>query len=109
MDEKVKEYIEKQKSPKKEICKKLHRIILKTFPKIEDKMKLGVPMYGDKYYVVALKSHVNLGFSIKGLTKEQIELFDGGGKTTKVIKIETLKDIDEKRIVKLLKMIKEKI
>jgi hypothetical protein len=34
-------------------------------------MKWGVPAYGDrKYYIVALKDHVNLGFSLKGLTKD---------------------------------------
>ena len=105
MDEKIREYIDKQKSPQKEICKKLHSIIIKTFPSINNKMKLGVPMYEDKYYIVALKDHVNLGFSMKGLTKEQIGLFSGSGKTMKVIEINSLKDIDQKKIIKLLKMI----
>ncbi|MCW8965535.1 MAG: DUF1801 domain-containing protein [Candidatus Pacearchaeota archaeon] len=107
MNEKVKEYFEKQKSPQKEICTKLHKIIVKTFPKIKDSMKLGVPMYENKYYIVALKDHVNLGFSTKGLTKDQIALFDGGGKTTKHIEIKSLKDIDQKKIIKLLKMVKK--
>jgi uncharacterized protein YdhG (YjbR/CyaY superfamily) len=78
MDVQVKAYIEKQKSPLKEICKKLHKIITKTFPGIEDELKWGVPAFNNrKYYIVALKDHVNLGFSKKGLTKKQIELFDG--------------------------------
>ena len=42
MDKKVSEYIEKQKSPHKEICKKLHKIIAKTFPSIKDEM--GSPL-----------------------------------------------------------------
>jgi hypothetical protein len=68
-----------------------------------------VPAYGNvKYYIVALKDHVNLGFSSKGLTKEDIALFDGGGNTTKHIEIASLKDIDKKRIVSLLKLVDEK-
>jgi hypothetical protein len=105
MDKRVKEYIEKQKSPQKEICLKLREIILKTFPDIKEEMKWGVPTFsGGKFYIGALKEHVNLGFSINGLTKEEIALFEGGGKTMRHIKIRTLKDVDEKRIVKLLKI-----
>lgn len=108
MDKKVGEYIEKQKSPQKEICQKLRKIILKTFPDIEEEMKLGVPWYEGKYYIVALKDHVNLGFSLKGLSKKKIELFEGSGKTMKHIKVYSLNDIDEEKIVKLLKVVKDK-
>ncbi len=109
MDKKVDEYIEKQKSPQKEVCGKLREIIFNTFPDIKEEMKWGVPSYeGGKYYFVALKTHVNLGFSLKGLSKEEIALFEGGGKTMKHIKISSLKDIDEKRVVELLKLIKKK-
>ncbi len=109
MDEKVKQYIEKQDSPKKDICRKLHKIIIKTFPSVKDEMKWGVPTFDNgNYYVVAVKDHVNLGFSKKGLSKEEIKLFDGTASTTVHIEIKTLKDIDEKRIVKLLKMTKKK-
>ncbi len=56
MDNKVDEYIEKQKSPQKEICRKLRQIIFKIFPDIEERMKWGVPTYDkDKFYIVALK------------------------------------------------------
>jgi len=57
-----------------------------------------VPDFGDgKYYIVALRDHVNLGFSLKGLTKDDYGLFEGGGKTMKHVKIFSLKDIDKKR------------
>ena len=108
MNKEVENYIEKQKSPQKEICKKLREIILKTFPNIKEEMKMGVPWYEGKYYIVALKDHVNLGFSLKGLSKEEIELFEGGGKTMKHIKLYFLKGIDEKEIVKLLRMVEKK-
>jgi hypothetical protein len=106
MDKKVTEYIEKQKSSHKEICQKLREIILNTFPDIIEEMKYGVPYYGNKYYIVALKTHVNLGFSIIGLTKDEIALFEGNGKITRHIKIKTLKEIDEREIIKLLKIVK---
>jgi predicted GIY-YIG superfamily endonuclease len=80
MNKEVTKYIDKQKSPQKDICKKLRRIILKTFSKIDERMYVGVPWYGDYYYFVGLKDHVNLGFSIMGLTKKQMDLFEGKGK-----------------------------
>src|SRR4030043_822231 len=107
MDAKVDEYIKKQKSPQKEICKRLRSIILTTYPDINEEMKVGVPCYGStkeepcgKYYIAALKDHVNLGFSFKGLSKDDIALFEGSGKTMKHIKFYSVKEIDEKKIIK---------
>jgi len=108
MDNKVGEYIEKQKSPQKEICQKLRGIILNTFPDIKEEMKYGVPYYGNKYYIVALKTHVNLGFSIKNLTKKEISLLEGSGKTMRHLKVNSIEAIDEDKILKLLKMVKDK-
>lgn len=108
-DKKADEYIDKQRSPQKEICQKLRRLIFDKYPKIEEEMKWGVPAYGNgRYYIVALKDHVNLGFSLKGLTKKDIDLFDGGGKTMKHLNISSPKKIDKKRIVKLLKLVEER-
>lgn len=74
---------------------------------VKEEMKWGVPSYDNgKYYFVSLKSHVNLGFSLKGLSKEEIVLFEGSGKTMKYIKIYSLEEMDEKKIMKLLRLIK---
>jgi len=115
MDEKVDEYIKKQKSPQKEICQELRRIIFKTCPGIKEEMKVGVPCYGvtnedscGKFYIASLKDHVNLGFLLKGLSKKEQELFEGSGKTMKHIKVYSLKELDEEKIVKLIKLVKEK-
>ncbi|MFC2006209.1 DUF1801 domain-containing protein [Chloroflexota bacterium] len=108
MNNEVDDYIEKQKSPQKEICKKLREIILEFFPDIKEEMKFGVPWYEGRYYIVALKDHVNLGFSLKGLSKKETELFQGSGKTMKHVKIRSLKEIDEKKIIKLLQVVKKK-
>ena len=100
----IEKYINKLKSPQKDICKKLRKIILKAFPKIKEKMWVGVPWYGGKSYMVGLKDHVNFGVCIKGLSKKELSLLEGGGKTMRHIKLWQVKDIDEKKIVKLLKM-----
>lgn len=107
--EKVKKYIAKQKSPQKEIIQKIRKIILKTLSKSKEEMKWGVLGYGNgKFYLVGLKDHVNLGFSIKGLSKKEQALFEGSGKTMRHIKIHSLKEINEKKIVKLLKLVDKK-
>jgi len=107
MSSKIDDYIQKQDSPQKEICQRLRSLILRIFPDIKEEMKWGVPTFGNgKFYIVALKDHVNLGFSLKGLSKEEIGLFQGNGRTMKHIKIISLKDIDEKKIVKLLRIVK---
>lgn len=106
MDDRVTEYIEKQKSPQREIYQKLREVILMEFLNIEERMKYGVPYYDDKNYIVALKNHVNLGVSIKNLDAEEINLFEGTGKTTRHIKFKSLEDIDISKIVRKLEIIK---
>lgn len=106
---KVDEYIEKQKSPQKEICIHLRAIIFKTFPNIKEEMKWGVPTYGEgNFYIVALKTHVNLGFSIEKLSKEEIAMLQGSGKTMRTIEVRNVNEIDEKKIVGFLKLVYQK-
>ena len=114
MNEKVDQYIDKQKSPQKEICTKLREIILKNYPDLIEEMKWGVPSYlgeddGEKYpkyYFVALKDKVHLGFSNKGLSEEDIQQFDGTGKETVHIKFRFIEDIIEENIIPLMKLIR---
>ncbi len=109
MSSKVNEYIEKQQSPQKKICKQLRSIILNTYPSINERMKYGVPYYDDNFYIVALKNHVNLGVSIKNLTDDEIDLFEGDGKLTRHVKVTTLSEIDEERIIQLLELVMSKV
>lgn len=106
MNNEVKKYLDNLSSPQKEICEKVRKIIVKYFPDIEESMKNGVPTYENKYYIVGLKDHVNIGFFIEGLSAEEIGLFQGKGKLTRHIKIYSFDEIDEKKIIKLLKVIK---
>ena len=107
MNKDVSKYIEKQKSPQKEICKKLRKLILTTFPKIDEKIKLGVAWYG-KYYIVGLKDSVNLGFSVKSLSKKDMNNFKGDGKFMRHLKFKDLNEINEKEIIRLLKLVDKK-
>ena len=70
---------------------------------------MGVPWYEGKYYIVALKDHVNLGFSVKGLSEKEMILFEGKGKVMRHVKFYSLEDVDEMRVVKLLRLVAEKI
>ena len=104
MDPQVERYVERQSSPQKEIVETLRKIIVRTFPNVNEEMKMGVPWYEGKLYVVALKDHVNLGFCLKGLSLKEKRLLEGNGRTMRHIKIHSLKDIDDKRIESLLMM-----
>jgi hypothetical protein len=109
MDCKVEKYISLQASPQKEVCRKLSQIIMETLPGTKEEMKWGVPAFaGGNYYLVSLKEHVNLGFSMKGLSREELALFDDSGKTMAHIEVRSLADIDENRIIALLKLVDDK-
>ena len=107
--EKINEYINKQESLQREILIKLRNIFVKTLKNPIEKIKWGVIVIGqDKFYLAAFKERIHIGFAINGLEKEEVKLFEGSGKTMRHIKIYSLKDIDDKKIVKLIKMVEEK-
>ena len=109
MNEKVKEYLEKQDSPQKEILLKLREIFQKTLQNCNEKFAWGVVVYaGGKFYIAAIKNRVHVGFAINGLSKEEIDMFEGTGKTMRHIKIHSLEDIDEEKIVKLINIVNKK-
>ena len=109
MDEKVKQYIEKQKSPQKEIILALRKIFFEVIKDCEEKVGWGViVLCGGKFYIAAMKSRVHVGFSIIGLDKEEIKLFEGGGKTMKHVKIPDLKSMDGPKLKKLITLVNKK-
>jgi len=103
----VKKYIDKQEPTKKEVINELRNLLKKNLPDITETMKWGVICYEDLYYIAALKDYVNIGFSILGLSKAEIKLFDGAGKTMRHKKIRSTKDVN-KELVKLIKFVKKK-
>ena len=108
LNQKVEEYIKKQESPKKEILSILRSLILKTLPNIKEEMKMGVPWYEDKFYLVSLRDHVNLGFAVKGLSESEMALFEGKGKIMRHRKFYIINSISEEEIVKLLELVFQK-
>jgi len=61
-----------------------------------------------KFYIAAMKNRVHVGFAITGLNKDEISLFEGSGKTMRHIKIPTLEDIDQKKLVRLIELVDRK-
>ncbi len=104
----VEEYIERQKLPQREILRELRRVLLQTLPHCQEELLYGVPWFDKKFYLVAFKDHVNIGFSVKGLTEKEKSLFEGKGKFMTHIKIWSFDGIDEERIVRLLRLVSEK-
>lgn len=104
----VEEYIERQKSPQKEMLRKLRHIILKTLPNSKEDLYMGVPWFGRKYYLVAFKDHVNMGFSVRSLTDKQKDMFEGSGSWMRHVKFWSLEGIDEERIRKLLRLVADR-
>ena len=105
----VDEYYNKQESPQKEICLKLRHIVKKSYPEYRESMLWGVPVFNDGlFYIVSLKNHINLGFTVSNLSKEEEKLFQGGGETTRKIEIGSLDQIDEKKIIGLLEFVIKK-
>jgi len=108
MDPKVKEYIEKQPSLQKQICLKVRDIIFQTIPETNEDLKWGTPVYcGHKIYIGSFKKQVNLGFQIEGLSEEEITELEGTGKTMRHIKIHSLDEIDEEKIIKFIKLVSQ--
>ena len=109
MDEKVKQYIDRQPSPQKEIILSVRKIFFETVKNCEEKYGWGVIVLGGgKFYIGAMKSRVHVGFSIKGLDKAAIKLLAGGGKTMRHIKIPDLKSLDKPNLKKLIRLVDKK-
>lgn len=109
MDIKVKDYIEKQNSLEKELLVKARTLIINTVPECNEFIQWGVLCYcKGKIYFAAMKGRIHVGFSIIGLTIEDIKLFEGSGKTTRHIKIYSEKELEEKNIAKLVTMVNTK-
>ena len=109
MDNQVDVYIEKQKSPQKEILQEVRKIFIETLPDCQEKIMWGAITFADgKFYIAAMKNRVHVGFAITGLSDEEMSLFEGNGKTMRHIKIPTVENIDKTNLVKLIKMVDQK-
>lgn len=106
MDTKVTQYISRQAKEKKAILNKLRKLICNTIPNCKEEFNWGVPVYdGGKFYIAAMKTRVHIGFAIRGLEKKDIEAFEGTGKTMRHIKIHSVEEYDEKKLIKLIRLV----
>lgn len=109
MEPPIEAYIQKQKSPQKEIILKVREIFLETLPKVEEKKAWGVITYaGGKFYLGAINDRVHIGFTIGGLNADELSLFEGNGKTMRHIKIRRVDGIDKEKLIELIKLVDKK-
>ncbi|TRO52081.1 DUF1801 domain-containing protein [Candidatus Bathyarchaeota archaeon] len=87
----------------------MRKVLQKTLPNSAEEMRWGVITYAArKFCVVAMKNRVQVGFAITGLSKDEMRLFEGTGKAMRRIKIPTIEDVDEEKLVKLIEIVNKK-
>jgi len=87
----------------------VRKVLQKTLPNSAEEMRWGVITYAArKFCVVAMKNRVQVGFAITGLSKDEMRLFEGTGKAMRRIKIPTIEDVDEEKLVKLIEIVNKK-
>lgn len=109
MDDKVKNYIEKQDEPKKVILETLRELLLSTIEGCHEEFNWGAPIYdGGKFYIAAMRERVHIGFAIMGLSEDEIKVFEGTGKAMRHLKIYTVEDIEKKDVKNLISLVHKK-
>lgn len=108
MNEKVKNYIDRQPDNIKHLLMEARKLILYTIPDCTESFEWGVLCYSNgKIYLAAMKNRVHIGFSIVGLPESYIKLLDGRGRTARHKKIFTTDELEEKNIAHLVKVVSE--
>lgn len=77
MDDQVKQYFVKLKSPQKEILQKVRQTIQKSAPEASEKLSYGVPSFvlkGGSIMYAAFKTHIGLYPEPEAIKKFAIEL-----------------------------------
>jgi hypothetical protein len=109
MDELVKQYIAKQKPKEKQLIIEARKLIFDTIPDCDEFIKWGVLCYSKgKIYLAAMKDRIHVGFSIIGLSNEEVKIFEGSGKTARHIKIYSVNELEEKNIAKYVEIVNKK-
>ena len=104
----VDRYFAEQTPEKRALLEKLRAIVLKTIPDADVAIKWGVPIYqrnGKNVCALAsFKDHVAINFfaSPRVLPDPQKKL-EGGGKTSRMLKVRSVADIDSASITRWLK------
>src|SRR5690606_30049018 len=102
----VNDFISQQPENQQVLLSRLRDLIKETEPAFEESIKWGKPHYSVRKpvcYLAAQKNHVNLGFYEGGLLPDPDKLLEGTGAKMLHIKIKTTADIQETKILKLIK------
>lgn len=109
MNKKIKKYIDKQEKYKKEIFVKVRNLLIKTIDNCSEDFNWGVPIYDEgKFYIASMKTRIHVGFAINGLSEQEIEEFEGSGKTMRHIKIHNLHEFDKEKLTRLFILVHKK-
>jgi hypothetical protein len=109
MDKKVAVYLKRQNKEQKGIIEALRIIIINNLPKLIETVMTEGLWYEGKFYITSFKNHVNLGIGISGLTEDEINPFEGKGKSMRHIKLYSVEDINKNELLKVMKMVDAKV
>ena len=109
MDKKISQYIDRQPPLQRKIILTVRKIFYDTLPDCDEAYRWGVIAFsGGKFYLAGMKERVHVGFAIQGLDKKETDLFEGNGKTMRHLKINNLRDIDQKHLAGLIRLVNKK-
>jgi hypothetical protein len=101
-------YYSQQPAEKRVLLEKLHAIVQKVVPDAESSIKWGVPFYTRNgksvCAIAAFKEHVGINFMAPpSVLADPGRKLEGGGKSMRMLKVRTEKDIDTASITRWLK------
>lgn len=104
----AKDYIAQQAPDKRALLEKLSALVIETLPDATAVIKWGIPVYarGGKNLcaLAAFKEHVGLNFfAPPDVLEDPKKRLEGGGKTSRMLKVRSAKDIDRAAIKRWLK------
>jgi hypothetical protein len=102
------DYLAQLPESRRAIIERLRAILVDKIPDYQETMAWGVLCYNDLFYLANLPKQVTMGFSILGLTPAEIKQFQGGGKTMRHLKFNSVEGIDEKKVELLIDLVKTK-
>lgn len=102
------QYFARQPADKRALLEKLHAIVMKGVPDAEVSIKWGVPVYGtggkSVCALAGFKEHVGLNlFAPPEVLVDPGKKLEGGGKTSRMLKVRSAGDIDAPSILRWLK------
>ena len=101
-------YYAQQPADKRVLLEKLRAIVQKVVPDAESTIKWGVPFYARNgksvCSIAAFKEHVGINFfAPPSVLADPGKRLEGGGKSMRMLKVRTEKDIDPASITRWLK------